>query len=539
MKKYLFLSAVIYTVITVFYFFVGWSQLAEGLKYIYSLDDVYIHLALAANFAESGVWSVNSTGFDSASSSILYTLLLSSLIKIFGDWEYYPLVVNFIFGYLTIYAVYRYFSTFFGPSELRWSLVLLLPFTLLHFSVLISMEHTVHMFLMVMAVYLIHKNTVEEFRGRAFLGLLAITFLISLIRFESMFFTFSLAFAIMLRQNFRQAAAVLVAGFMPIVIFGIISIQSGGFFFPNSVLIKGSYPSSQGILESAWLIFKKGLLFNKEFYKYLFFPFLILLCYLLSKYSKKSIPGFLKNETLIITVVAMGLLQSLLAILSMRYENYVLISVLLITVPVISSFWRSGAVQKWKTNFYNLTMIIGISGLAFISVYRFIYFHSVLQVAPRNISEQQIEMSRFLKEFYSNDRIVANDIGAIAYFSNVQLLDIVGLGSTEVVAKHLETRNLELADYNRVNSKFIGDYCAANQYKIAVIYTDWFPGEVPQHWTLVASWTIKNNRGTARDRVDFYALNEKEVLPLREHLSRFLLNPNVQETIYNVKINKL
>jgi hypothetical protein len=44
---------------------------------VYALDDAYIHMAIAKNFAQHGVWGITQYGFTSSSSSLLYTLLLS------------------------------------------------------------------------------------------------------------------------------------------------------------------------------------------------------------------------------------------------------------------------------------------------------------------------------------------------------------------------------------------------------------------------------------------------------------------------------
>ncbi len=533
MKKYLYFLLLAFTIITGFYFVLGWAQLPAGHRYIYILDDVYIHMALARNFAELGVWSVNTSGFDSASSSILYTLLLSCLIKVFGDWEYYPLLLNVLFGYLTIFAVYRYFRDFGKLRDLPWVLWLLLPFSLLYMMALIGMEHTIHMFLIVQALYYIQAGVQNEFKGKNLFFILFITFLLSLVRFESMFFTAALAFALFLRKDFLPAFAVLVAGFISILTFGLISVDQGGYFFPNSVMVKGNYPEADHFLLSAWRIFSEGILFNTSFYKCLFFPFLILTIHLLQKYRGDSWKHLLRNETAIIVVITVGVLQSLFAFMKYRYENYIMIAVLLLVIPVISKAFNNVKKTRWTIS---KTLTIGsTAALVLISIYRFGYHHQPLQFSSKGINEQQVEMSRFLYRYYKGEKVLANDIGAISYFSHVQLLDMVGLGSTDIASMKVANKHKSRQEYISENKKFIRRYVAKENCRVAVIYPEWFPGGPPAEWIPVASWRSRGAYGPAIERIVFYAISPAEVQTLQRHLSAFDLDPNVEQWFYEVK----
>lgn len=535
MKKLWFLLLALFTIILAFYFLMSWAQLPSGHRYIYPIDDVYIHLALAKNFAEYGVWSINTTGFDSASSSILYTLLLSFFIKIFGNWEYYPLLINVVSGYLTIYVVYRYFRDFYGERELIWALFLLLPFSLLYMMVLFGMEHTLHMFLISTAIYFIHKNILENFQRESFIKLLIIVFFLSIVRFESMFFTLSLAFALFLRKNVKQGVLTLIVGFLPIIIFGLISENQGGYFFPNSVMIKGNFPAGKHFFVSCWQLLLNGILLNFSFYKWLFFPLLIILLHLYKKYKKTRISQLLKNETLIITIVCAAIFHSLFAILKYRYENYLMISLLLIFIPIISNFISELSWKEFKLNIFNIIYLGSIVFILFISFYRFCYHHNVLKYCSKGINEQQIEMSRFFYDFYKGEKVVANDIGAISYFSQVHLFDIVGLGSTEVAQMRVENKNLPRVEEDLITKKFITNFVSKNNYRVAVIYPEWFQ-PIPSHWIPVASWTINDRSyGPAIHRVVFYALKPKEVQPLQRNLMKFNLNKNVKQFFYILK----
>ena len=81
-------------------------------RYIYPLDDAYIHLSMAKNFAEFQTWGITQYEFSSTTSSPLFTFLLAILIKVFGNWEYIPLVANTIAGIFLIWISHNYLKQF-------------------------------------------------------------------------------------------------------------------------------------------------------------------------------------------------------------------------------------------------------------------------------------------------------------------------------------------------------------------------------------------------------------------------------------------
>lgn len=525
MGKYLIYYCALFTIVTGFYFIYSYLQLS-GNQFIYPIDDAYIHLAIAKNLGESGFWSINSGHFDSASSSILYTLILSSLIGIFGNFLYYPMIVNIIAGYLTVYWIYRFFRDFYSENELKLGLMLFLPVSLLYVMVIIGMEQSIHMFLSVMVIYFIKKNIVANFQRTDFFKLLVVILFLGMARFESMFFVFCLGILLLIDKKIKEAIFVFLAGFLPIIIFGLISIEKGGFFFPNSVIIKGSYPEGN-LLMSAWVIFKKGILLNISFYKLFLFPFVCIFIYLIDRFRNKNFKDLIKDEKLLFLVFGTIILQSLFAVIKYRYENYLMVMLVLILVPMAVDYFKF----KIKNIGYYL-FIISFLGFCMVGLYGVAYSHPVLKVASKNVEEQQVEMGKFLHQYYKGQKVVANDIGAIAYFGETQLLDIVGLGSTDVTRFYVENKGLPKVEFNKDYHQFLTNYISKNQYKVAVIYPNWFPNKVPTNWIPVASWKIENHRGTAQNRVVWYAFNKKEADILKRNLNNFNLNKNVTQYYY-------
>ena len=74
-------------------------------RFIYTLDDPYIHLALAENIAK-GHYGINLNEFSAPSSSILWPFILAPF-SFFKHFEAIPLLINFLASIGTVFLFTR------------------------------------------------------------------------------------------------------------------------------------------------------------------------------------------------------------------------------------------------------------------------------------------------------------------------------------------------------------------------------------------------------------------------------------------------
>jgi hypothetical protein len=122
-----------------------------------------------------------------------------------------------------------------------------------------------------------------------------------------------------------------------------------------------------------------------------------------------------------------------------------------------------------------------------------------------NIYEQQYQMASFLKEYYPNGSIAANDIGAINYFTNIECLDLFGLGSNDV-------------NKNMFNVQELNNLSNEHHVEIAIIYDQW---NIPSNWIKVGEWTTPHSVILGNDTVSFYATSPQYEAELIENLKSF------------------
>lgn len=519
-----FYGSVILTILVACFAYTSYQ--ANGSHFIYTLDDAYIHLAISENLANNGTWGINSGEFAPASSSILYTFLLSFAIKIFGSHYILPFIINLLGAFGLMYVFIKSSGDYFKDvknNTLRLSgyllaVILFIPLVPLIFT---GMEHVFQMLINLLFVWLwsYYFFDKEKIKPVQFGILLLLAALVSMIRFEGLFLIGSVALFLMFQKRWRKAFALLFAGVLPVIVFGLYSMSKGSFFLPNSIIMKGEKPDTFSLAGLMHYLFE--WLNKLKDAEHVGIFMLVLLLFFLYRLQKTF---FVKDKQLAVVFV---ILLTTLAHLTFaqtgwfyRYEAYlVLLSIWAIAafrqeLSGIITYIRNKLRNITAINFYAAATALLILLVIFLSpmVYRGLKAHQETVQATNNIYEQQYQMARFINEYYANTPIAANDIGALAYFNDNYLLDLYGLGNTEVISLKIKGKYDDKA-INRIATEY--------DVKIAVIYDQWFEERIPDKWVKCGEWVITDNIICAFDDVSFYAVDPAHSEALMKNLRAF------------------
>jgi hypothetical protein len=146
-----------------------------------------------------------------------------------------------------------------------------------------------------------------------------------------------------------------------------------------------------------------------------------------------------------------------------------------------------------------------------------------IPAAAGNIYQQQYQMARFIRQYYSGSTVALNDIGAVNFMARIDCLDLSGLD---------DARAFALLRTNQYDADAVSRLAEDRKVRIALIYEELFcrnPGLIsvgrplglPKTWLRVAEWTISNNVVCGGNTVSFFATSPEEARLLRSNLIEF------------------
>lgn len=463
----------------------------------YPLDDSYIHMAIAKNIAKHGVWGITKYGFTSASSSILYTLLLSLFFFIFGVSIWVPLIINWVAAGCILYFITNWATNYlkgFGSLIFSVIFILLVPLPVI---VMTGMEHTLHVLFCLIFIYITFRKLNGE-KTENWLYFL-VTVLVVSVRYESIFLVGITALIWLIVKRNIILFVLLIAGIViPVSLFGIYAILHGGFFLPNSLLIKGpdaTHSIFQFIGFTVKKIYDTGLI-----YALLFIPCIYLFLVPMNKPIQKY-----PVHLLLIIIAGTCLAHFLLARFGKpyRYGAY-LIAMELMLIPVI---WKQVSTYIRRLPLFGAVIVVGFAIFSLLPILFRLGATLNNDISMKNIRDQQVAMALFLHKYFPNTTVALNDIGAVAFYNNdIHIFDLVGLANTDVLKYHKDS-----------DTSFLLNYTAKDHVKIALVYPDWIGWlgyKKPSNWEIVGNWFLTDN---------YIAGNS--------HVGIFVVDPTIKDTL--------
>jgi hypothetical protein len=122
----------------------------------------------------------------------------------------------------------------------------------------------------------------------------------------------------------------------------------------------------------------------------------------------------------------------------------------------------------------------------------------------RNTWLEEVQTAEFIRLYYPKDAVIVNDLGAVTYYTEARILDLVGLGDIEPV------RIMRHAAYT---SRDVTAWTAPHQPKAAILQLGWgvVGPLIPPEWVRVAVVEVPPHR----HRVGFFAVDPKQAWTLR------------------------
>lgn len=413
----------------------------------FPLDDPWIHLQFAKNIAEYGSFSYFKNEVVTAgSTSPLYTLLLAAGFIVTKNEMWLSYVTGIIFFALSVYFFYRLSSVTF-PKEnwLAIAAALLLVFDKwLNLITVTGMETTMYIFLLVACYYYYRKMNAVGFAVT--LGLTFWT------RPDALAFIAAIAidyfFRVYLKSRspkentevnlFDKKDLYKIAGIFGFIMaaYFIMNFIISGSLLPNTYGAKIAYYSAEFRSRAEFLKVEVWDYFTESAYILIFIPFVFGVFKLFSDSFRLRYNPLIPALLFIAFLIFMYWYKLPYAHRFGRYMMPIFPFYILLAVYGGREFFKWLANYIGDTKLVNGLNIILLAGTIIYSAAGYNEIKKVYQEQSRHIYIRQVTAAKWLKENTPEGSVIAtHDVGAVAYYSDRKVIDVVGLINPEFISK--------------------------------------------------------------------------------------------------------
>lgn len=462
-------------------------HVADGAL-IYSLDDPYIHLALARAIQE-GSYGINVGEWASPSSSIVWPFLMALWPR---QWlEVAPLIFNAVCCLLSVQVLGEVFKGPLVPARYRWLAALIMAFGLNLFGlVMTGMEHSLQVLLVLFVAW---RLTAQRFDAWFYAALV----LMPLVRYECLAISGVVAAYLLFTSGKVKPMMAVVASAVGIGAFSYFLHSKGLPWLPSSVLAKSA---ERSVLEN--VLWSPGMYvmvwFLHHAYKTRRMAFWMLFALPLAAFLLVGRSGWFG-----------------------RYEAFMAAWLMVFVVHAAQGMtWPMAARRAWFHRAparWTRVFVVGLPVLlpALWACTLFTPFGS------RNIERQQAVMADIVSELKLP--VAVNDLGLVALRSGQYVVDLWGLGSPDVLKIRLSKA--------KAPEVWMDEVTRAKNVHYAFIYEKWFPKHPPS-WVKVGELKLNVLQITVGSpKVALFATTPEAVPALRAVLQHMVVAPHTAELI--------
>lgn len=499
-------------------------------RLVYALDDTYIHMAVAKTLASHGVWGCTPFHFSSSSSSLLWTFGLGVAYRAFGPHDVLPLVLNVALAIATLVVADAWLARFGARPLLRASALLgvVVAFPLAA-MVLIGMEHILHLLLTIgfagAAVEALTSPPGEgaRERRRRTVALCLLGALLAASRYEGFFLVGLACLAFLVRRQAARAVSIGAAALLLVAAFGAVSVALGSYFLPNPLMVKA-------VGESASTLSALLKPFGSEDLEFLrnnrAMPTLLVLGAL------AALVGWRARRALWRPAVLLPLLLAAMIVLhghfvfsplywAYRYDAYLVGFGVFVAAAALAGLPATGRLPRGTLPALLVALLVPV-----VADVREGLFPEAEIEGMRGTYLEQYQTAQFIRRYYPDAAVIVNDLGAVTYYTQARILDLVGLGDIEPVA---------IMRRGAYTSREVAEWTAPHRPKIAIVSLGWSVAGalIPPEWVRVAVVEAPPNR----HRVGFFAVDREESWVLRESVAQHY-GPLVRTMGHRVRLRR-
>lgn len=400
------------------------------------LDDAYIHLGVARDLAEHGTWGVNPGQMASASSSPVWTGILALWFWAAGPALWPALVLNGLAGVAVLgLAAAELRDAGLDLRGQRWGLVALVLAVPLPFLMALGMEHTLQL-----------ASALALLRGAGGGGgvrLALLAGLAVLVRFEALFLVAGLVALLAVEGRGRAAAAVAGGAGIAAGGFALWSLSQGGPAVPASLLLKTP------VGHDGWA----GLVGNLSQAA----PALGLGVAAAALAGPAEVPDGLRRRV----GLFLGVLLAQVALARFgwlfRYEAWLIGWGALLVLTLAARAPRARLA------------LLGLVVAAPLGV-RAYEAHRLFVAGAVFNADTDVALARWVGAAWPEARVATQDLGALSFYTDVELVDLSGLGDGEVLRLRLD---------RAMTGPAVSALLERRGVDLALTGADWMAGDLP------------------------------------------------------------